>query len=234
MGRRAKGSAAAAPDPIVALLSGPPVLPPGSARGGDATEVRASVSILLADASSASMVSAEPCLTPAECDAWIAWGEAAGFSAERHAQTSMVAHRDNGRLSVDSPEVAAAVFARVRPFVPAQLGRLRPCGCNPNIRLYRYGAGQRFGPHVDGSNRLPDGSSTHFTLLLYLNEDGLVGGETVFYATHRPRPDNVVLRVAPRRGRCLLHAHGERCLTHEGAAVTRGVKYLLRTDVAYR
>jgi hypothetical protein len=75
---------------------------------------------------------------------------------------------------------------------------------------------------------------TEFTLLIYLNEEGLEGGETLFYATHRPRPDNVALRITPRIGACLLHAHGERCLTHEGAAVARGTKYLLRSDVAYR
>ena len=47
----------------------------------------------------------------------------------------------------------------------------------------------------------------------------------------RVRPP--VVRVAPKRGAALVHAHGARCLTHEGAEVRRGAKYLLRTDVAY-
>jgi hypothetical protein len=145
----------------------------------------------------------------------------------------MVAHRDNGRLSIDSPAIAALIFERVRPLVPARIGRRAARGCNPNIRLYKYGPGQRFGPHVDGAQTLADGSRTEFTLLLYLNDAGLEGGATVFYATHAPLPDNVALRFAPQQGTCLLHAHGDRCLTHEGEAVRRGTKYLLRTDVAY-
>ena len=68
------------------------------------------------------------------------------------------------------------------------------------------------------------------TVLLYLNDEGLTGGETVFYAD-----DNTeAFRFAPRAGAALLHAHGMRCLTHEGAEVTSGFKYLLRSDVAYK
>ncbi|KAJ1416675.1 hypothetical protein B484DRAFT_454241 [Ochromonadaceae sp. CCMP2298] len=58
----------------------------------------------------------------------------------------------------------------------------------------------------------------------------LLGGETIFYAGiygHK------LLSVSPQRGLLLLHGHGAHCLTHEGAEVTRGVKYLLRTDVVY-
>ena len=115
--------------------------------------------------------------------------------------------------------------------VPSNLGRLQPSGCNPNIRLYKYGEGQRFGRHVDQANRLADGSTTEFTVLLYLNDD-VEGGETVFYADHRSNQE--ACRFSPKAGAALIHAHGERCLTHEGAVVRKGVKYLLRTDLAYK
>ena len=66
----------------------------------------------------------------------------------------------------------------------------------------------------------------------YLNDAGLEGGETCFYAGHGAAAAEVA-RITPRAGASLVHAHGARCLTHEGAAVRRGVKYLLRSDLAY-
>jgi predicted 2-oxoglutarate/Fe(II)-dependent dioxygenase YbiX len=174
---------------------------------------------------------AKPILTAAECAEWIRWGETTGFTLEKHSQTSNIAHRDNGRLAVESAEIASAIFERLRPFVPAQVGRRRVTGCNPNLRFYKYGVGQRFGRHVDQSNRLADGSTTEFTVLLYLSDDGLAGGETIFYADHYSKVE--LLRFAPQAGVALIHAHGDRCLTHEAAEVTRGVKYLLRTDLAF-
>ena len=180
----------------------------------------------------ATMATAASILSPAECAAWIDWGEATGFQLEKHAQTAYIAHRDNGRLAVQSDVVAKAIFDRLMQagLVPSTVGRLRPSGCNANIRLYKYGQGQRFGRHVDQSNRLSDGSSTEFTVLLYLNE-GFRGGETVFYTSHFAATE--AYRFSPSAGAVLVHAHGERCLTHVGSEVTQGVKYLLRTDLAY-
>lgn len=57
-------------------------------------------------------------------------------------------------------------------------------------------------------------------------------GETLFYSGHGPRAPEL-FRWQPRAGAALLHAHGDRCLTHEGAEVRGGTKYLLRTDLAY-
>jgi hypothetical protein len=173
-------------------------------------------------------------LTVAECEAWILWGEKTGFQLEKHARTSQIAHRDNWRLAVHSEEVAAAIFARLQPWIPGEVAGRRACGCNPNIRLYKYERGQRFGPHVDQANRMADGSITEFTVLIYLNDQGVEGGETTFYFSHAAAPNGDKCRFRPRKGACLVHAHGMRCLTHEGAEVTRGTKYLLRTDVSFR
>ena len=42
-----------------------------------------------------------------------------------------------------------------------------------------------------------------------------------------------VARVAPRVGMALLHCHGDDCLEHEALPVQQGVKYILRSDVAF-
>ena len=218
-------------------LAGPlvPILPPGQAATdtADGECLTADVSVLLEDGEGDAMLSARPILTADECRAWIQWGETTGFVLEKHAQTNYIAHRDNGRLAVESTELAAAIFERLRPWLPAEVAGKSAVGCNPNLRLYKYVKGQRFGPHIDQANRLASGAVTEFTVLIYLNsDDGLEGGETIFHADHGRSGE--LLRVKPQAGAALVHAHGARCLTHEGSEVRRGVKYLLRTDVAYR
>ena len=59
----------------------------------------------------------------------------------------------------------------------------------------------------------------------------LIGGETAFYKYHSAKVPLVA--VAPEEGALLLHAHGNRCLTHEALPVLSGVKYVLRTDVVF-
>eukprot|EP00947_MAST-08B_sp_MAST-8B-sp1_P002836 g2836.t1 len=179
-------------------------------------------------------------LSPDECAASIAAAERRGFTRVTQAQSRTHAHRDNDRLMVDDqPDLAAALYERVRAFVPADIDGRKPVGVNSRIRFYRYNVGQRFGEHVDESDEDPPGSGiwSEHTLLVYLNGGGdgdeLRGGETVFFKGSGKKMKEV-LSVAPKQGACLLHGHGHRCLLHAGAEVTRGVKYLLRTDVMYQ
>ena len=51
---------------------------------------------------------------------------------------------------------------------------------NSNIRVYKYVAGQYFGPHYDDSVRYTTtGAKSEWTLLIYLTgvEDGVEGGQ---------------------------------------------------------
>ncbi|CAO3599580.1 unnamed protein product [Absidia cylindrospora] len=122
----------------------------------------------------------------------------------------------------------------------------RPCGLNSNLRIYRYRPGQRFEAHYDDSVKdTVTGHWTDWTLLIYLNggndddkDDGLEGGETVFYKEdiggnkkkkRVPKRDPLV--VQPEEGLALLHRHGQHCLLHEALEVTRGNKWVLRSDV---
>ncbi|KAF8471167.1 hypothetical protein BDZ91DRAFT_717997 [Kalaharituber pfeilii] len=126
-------------------------------------------------------------------------------------------------------------------------------GLNPNIRIYRYGKGQFFDKHYDDSNvlHLPlptiPGSPqstikltkchTTYTLLLYLTAPPeVIGGETVFYNPlgRKSGSGHEVIRVGLEKGMALLHKHGKDCLLHEGAMVTEGEKWVLRTDLVVR
>mmetsp|Transcript_57886 Transcript_57886/g.125701 ORF Transcript_57886/g.125701 Transcript_57886/m.125701 type:complete len:241 (-) Transcript_57886:391-1113(-) len=176
------------------------------------------------------VVSVAATLSQEECAAWIQYGEDRGFELQKHAQTRDTAHRDNGRIAIDSPEIAHGLWQRLQHAVPARIGRRDAVGCNPNIRLYKYGPGQCFGKHIDESNDLGCSQRTEMTVLVYLNDHGLLGGETIFYRHF----GGELLRVRPECGMALLHTHGSRCLTHEGAAVKEGVKYVLRTDIVYK
>jgi hypothetical protein len=182
-------------------------------------------------------------LLPSECLAWIRTGESVGFEQCFQRESSDYAHRDQGRLQFEDESIGMAIYSRLRPFLPPTVDGRRPFCCSSNMRLYKYCVGQRFGRHIDESNKDErTGGITVFTLLIYLNGgeettegelgESLSGGETLFYGGHG-RNTSVTVSVSPKQGQLLLHGHGHRCLTHEGAEVTSGAKYVLRTDVVY-
>ncbi|MGC4046428.1 MAG: 2OG-Fe(II) oxygenase [Armatimonas sp.] len=96
-------------------------------------------------------------------------------------------------------------------------------GLNERFRFYRYEPGQRFAPHFDGSYRRENGEESYVTLLLYLNNE-CEGGQT------RIEVPEGTYEVQPETGLALLFLHR---LLHEGAPVTSGVKYVLRTDIMF-
>jgi predicted 2-oxoglutarate/Fe(II)-dependent dioxygenase YbiX len=143
-------------------------------------------------------------------------------------------YRDNDRQIVDDPELARRLFAKLAPALPRLLERQgfgwELVGLNSRFRSCRYQDGQSFTRHRDGAHS--DGASRRslLTLMLYLNgADEFHGGRTRFYAD-RWTPD-VELSVDPEAGMGLVFEHE---IWHDGEAVTRGSKYVLRTDVMYR
>ncbi|KAL6526947.1 hypothetical protein OROGR_016037 [Orobanche gracilis] len=262
--------------------------------------------------------------TPAESKAFINVSESIGFVHQGSlGPTKGEAFRDNDRISVHDPVLAVAIWEAglSKLFLDFKIRGKVAVGLNPNIRLYRYNAGQRFGRHIDESVDLGEGRHTHYTLLIYLSGvlgkskaesksdgtsqdslDPLVGGETVFYGprndlvvevynagqrfgrhidesvdlgegrhTHYtlliylsgvlgkskaesksdgtsqdsldplvggetvfygPRND-LVVEVPPTEGMALLHVHGDKCMLHEARTVSKGIKYVLRSDVVF-
>lgn len=110
---------------------------------------------------------------------------------------------------------------------------------NPQLRVYKYRKGHHFGQHYDESVVCPlahdplQKGKTKWTLLIYLTGgDEFVGGGTIFYPETR-KQGTEPLNIHPTKGLALLHKHGDDCLLHEAEIVRDGVKWVLRSDVAF-
>lgn len=166
-------------------------------------------------------------LTLAACASLIARAEAAGFTDAPVTTASgfrMIPElRNNTRVMIDDLDLAAALWDRLAPLFPARQGAWRAVGLNERLRFYRYAPGQRFAWHRDGCFARDEHERSRLTLMLYLSGD-FDGGATEFDL-------DAPLSVKPEAGMALWFAHHVR---HQGAEVTRGAKYALRTDVMYR
>lgn len=162
-------------------------------------------------------------LLPAEdCRALIEMCEAQGFQAASvrtaQGQQAMPLVRNNERLVIEAPAWRDRVWERLSAQALPEVQGQRASGLPRALRFYKYTRGQRFKMHKDGP-WVEDGLTSQLTLLVYLNE-GFDGGDTVFRD----------MAVRPRTGTALLFLHDT---WHEGAAVTDGTKYVLRSDVMY-
>jgi predicted 2-oxoglutarate/Fe(II)-dependent dioxygenase YbiX len=165
-------------------------------------------------------------LSPGECADLVARIDAMGptLAPVSRAEGAVVdpGVRNNTRVMFDDLAYAGLLFERVRAHVPPEMKGMRVVGANERLRCYRYAPGQRFAPHYDGAFLRSDVERSLLTLIVYLNE-GFAGGETGLLDLDRV--------VTPRTGMALLFQHA---ILHEGAAVTAGVKYAVRSDVMYR
>lgn len=191
-------------------------------------------------------------LSPAECKAIIAVGETIGFLPDtpirEGGDTSVLAH--NFYWIIDTA-FHDKLWSRISPFVPAAINGRLSRGINRRFRVYRYVPGAEYRCHIDGAwppsgiraaddkyiyDDSPVGKkqSSLFTFLLYLNDE-FEGGETTFFV---PSPREGTLnayRVRPVIGGVAIFPHGETkgALLHEGSSVTKGAKYIIRTDIEY-
>jgi prolyl 4-hydroxylase len=108
---------------------------------------------------------------------------------------------------------------RLRAHLPPFVQGRQAIGLNERFRFYRYDPGERFAGHIDAPFRRANGEQSLLTLMIYLNAD-FDGGETTFRD----------LVVRPQTGTALVFRHD---IFHEGTAVRRGRKYVLRTDVMF-
>ena len=183
----------------------------------------------------ADLVLIDGLLARGECDALIAAAEAETFGSTGFPRQ----YRGNLRLITTDASLADALWARLRPLVPATVTHKGATwdayGCNERLRVARYETGDLFASHLDADYRRGDGDGSMFTVNIYLN-DVVDGGRTRFEGGERGRDRPVRLAVEPRAGRAVVFAQPSagRYLYHDGEPLGSGRKYLLRTDVMYR
>ncbi|KPI44320.1 uncharacterized protein AB675_8814 [Cyphellophora attinorum] len=192
-------------------------------------------------------------LHPAECSRIVSAGQSVGFTPDApimasREDTSVLAH--NFYWIIDT-SFHDRLWQRVKSFIPSEVDGKQVRGLNRRFRVYRYVPGAEYRCHIDGAwppsgiNPVDDSyvydsspanakQSSLYTFLLYLNDD-FDAGETTFFT---PSISDEVMNaypVKPVAGAVALFPHGEGkgALLHEGSGVTRGVKYIIRTDVLY-
>jgi predicted 2-oxoglutarate/Fe(II)-dependent dioxygenase YbiX len=165
-------------------------------------------------------------LTPAECDALIQ-RLSDGFSACGSAYPP--SYRTNDRQVLDDPALAASLLDRLRDRLPARHRGGVLVGINERLRCCRYRPGQRFSRHLDGVHHRSQTVRSALTFMIYLNDaSAFSGGDTRFFASRTSA--RVTRRITPRAGTLAVFDHD---LWHDGAEVTAGVKYILRSDLLY-
>jgi len=182
----------------------------------------------------------ENVLTRQECQRIIQATERLGYGVTNFLQE----YRGDRRLQLDdvSGLLAERIWQRIRPHVPARLvvdwmpegdeypsGTWTARGCNSRFRFSKYFAGGCFKTHADDICLLGDDRCTLLTVNIYLNDLELdQGGRTRFFLD---RGGDVLDSVGGLAGSALLFKQEE--ALHDGAPLSSGLKYLMRTDVVY-
>lgn len=159
-------------------------------------------------------------LSEAQCHRILLDAEARGFAPATvrtpNAGQIISQIRNNERVDFEDSDLLTCLWSAIQPHLDGA------SGLDPHLRVYRYDVGQRFKAHKDGAVTVNDQTS-QLSFLVYLNDD-FEGGQTRF-----GRRETSFL-FEPDIGAGLLFPHGS---WHEGMEVTRGRKYVLRTDVLY-
>jgi hypothetical protein len=200
-------------------------------------------------------------LSKEECKEWITYAETIGFqpaslvpaSTDEKTSPSVIKnpHRSNDRVLLFDTKRASLLTERLKslgvlPLVWHSKNEHKEklnadkdkvqwqlVGLNERLSFLRYAVSERYGRHVDVPYEDSEkGIRSFITVQLYLNSE-FAGGETRFdqEVGYKDFHSHGHLDVVPETGSALLFEHE---LTHEGCAVTEGVKYTVRIDVLYQ
>ena len=135
-------------------------------------------------------------------------------------------YRNNDRLvennSVLSDYLSEKLTRRQIPDLKEEI-----TGINEKIRFCRYQKDQLFSRHQDGVYYPNSNHESKFTFLLYLNDNSCFeAGATEFYTSKMAQFP--VKTIVPKKGKLVVFDHQ---IWHTGARVTKGNKYILRSDI---
>jgi predicted 2-oxoglutarate/Fe(II)-dependent dioxygenase YbiX len=195
-------------------------------------------------------------LSPQECAQLIQVSEQLGYHKDAAVSLPRAIRHNDNVVWVTDEQTDSIIWRRVAQLVERDLtisAAKKPLGLNARFRFYRYSVGDFFKFHSDGAwpgsrvideqlvaDAYPDRFSM-MTFLIFLNDD-FAGGATRFLvnaddsgkpARRDARVRQVDVRTSTGGALCFPHgAHPLHCI-HSGEAVTRGTKYIIRTDILY-
>ncbi len=175
-------------------------------------------------------------LTATECKGIISLSESKGYQ-DAIDYCGMYRDRWNDRFMSDDHELAEFVWNRIKDFIPKTMfafeSQWKLEKLNSRFRFCKYIGGKEhyFGPHTDGEYIVDSNHRSLLTCMLYLNGcDEFEGGLTNFI-DYKTKAINY--SVHPEPGLCVIFPQANLDFYHEGTKVTKGLKYILRTDVMY-
>jgi hypothetical protein len=195
-------------------------------------------------------------LSAAECKRLVDLTESLGYLEDAAVSLPRsIRHNDSLTWVVDD-ETNAIIWQRCQSLVQDDhefnTGKAA-LGINSRFRFYRYGRGDYFAAHTDGSwpgSRVINGELidnayqdrwSQLTFLLFLSED-YAGGATQFYVSNtdpaRPARDADaadIIDVRTPLGTALCFPHGMHPLhcMHGSQEITAGTKYIIRSDILF-
>lgn len=154
--------------------------------------------------------------SPEECDTFI---ELLMRGEQVQIDSGMARYQ---RVTLLDSALAAVVFERLQHMIPPEFNVV---SANELFRFSKYEEGGEFKMHRDGINQNASGSRSVITVNVFLNgSDSFEGGSTDFF--HQDK--SLRQSVTPQAGRAAVFDSQQ---LHCGCPVTRGHKYLMRTDL---
>jgi 2OG-Fe(II) oxygenase superfamily/WD domain, G-beta repeat len=149
-------------------------------------------------------------------------------------------YRNNDRLQIDDELLANSLFAKIENYLPnvidtnstikSENGKWQLSKLNERLRYCKYSTNQYFHRHLDGIHYRSADEQSKLTFMIYLNgANDFEGGRTLFYETKSAK--EILASYIPQQGDLIIFDHN---VWHEGEVLTKGEKFVLRSDILYK